>query len=243
MSQCPLCSSPIEDSFGLIECPGCHKILFADFDGTLKVHDENSESPLSNDIPKKASEPEDEDSNGWDLDRKTHALSNLDPELEPELDPELEPELEPESESLSAPAVESVAASSADFDPFQVEEAIIEEVFEDPVVDSDFPLSAIDEINQFASSEASSLKQGMLIYNLTIKNIDTEDLKQEILEILKENKLNIDTKKLKFAIPTLELKDLNPVKVSVIVSKIKHLPVEVEWVQKSAIINEENGID
>lgn len=239
MSQCPVCSSPIEDSFGLIECPRCQKILFADFDGTLKVHDESSETS-----PQKEVDQDEESSNGWDLDRKTHALSNLDPDLEPE------PEVDDVAPEQIMESVEPAVATSPDFNPFEIEDASIEEVVEDPIIDpietpENAPVfsSTINEINQFASSEDSSLKQGMLIYNLTIKNIDTEDLKQEILEILKENKLNIDTKKLKFALPTLELKDLNPVKVSVIVSKIKHLPIDVEWAQKSAIIDEESSVD
>lgn len=217
MSQCPVCSSPIEDSFGLIECPGCHKVLFADFDGALKVHEENAE----------------ESDSKWDLDRSTHALENLDPVLEPEVEASPVPIAEVESEPES----------------FLVEDAVIEEVVEvveAPVEMLNEPtgdLSAIEQINQFASSEDSLLKQGALIYNLTIRNIDTEDLKREILDILKENKLNIDVKKLKFALPTLELEDLNPVKVSVIVSRIKHLPVEVEWGQRSAVIDKESDID
>lgn len=253
MSKCPVCSGPIEDSFGLIECPSCHKILFADFDGALKVH-EDGESPSEEGFDEVVAAPaeefqeiemgeKEESQSGWDIDRKTHALANLDPEIEPESDFTAEEEKPAPSE----PEVSFDAKS--DFGSFQVEDAVVEDVIEsvvetEPAKPSESgSLSTIQEINQFANSEVSSLRQGSLIYNLTIKNIDTDDLKQEILEVLKENKLNIDIKNLKFALPTLELKDLNPVKVSVIVSRIKHLPVEVEWVQKSAIIDggEENG--
>lgn len=197
MNQCPVCSSPIEDSFGLIECPGCHKVLFADFDGALKVHEENTGE------------------NAEEVD----SLVDLDPVLEPQADALLEPPI--------------------------AGDAVIEDiVIEDAVLALETPVEMfIEEINQFASSEDSLLKQGALVYNLTIRNVDTEDLKREILDILKENKLNIDVKKLKFTLPTLELEDLNPVKVSVIVSRIKHLPVEMEWGQRSVIIDKESDID
>ncbi len=198
MNQCPVCSNEIQDAFGLVECPSCHKILFADFDGTLKVHDD---SPVSFDSPEEEvpvhelnEEVSDQDFNtNWNL------VDNIKPEQEQEL--EAESELEEER-------------------PIQV-------------------LSSIEEINRFARSTDSSLRHGALIYNLTIKNIDTQELKDEILEVLKESKLGIDIKKLKFALPTLELKDLNPVKVSVIVSRIKHLSVHVEWSQRSALTSGE----
>lgn len=187
MNQCPVCSSEIQDAFGLVECPSCHKILFADFDGTLKVHDntvEHSAVP----VYEVSEEPSDADFNtNWNLIREKPAM------------------------------VEAVEPQEN--------------------------LSTLEEINQFANSSDSSLEQGMLIYDLTIKNIDTEELKDEILAVLKENKLGIDTQKLKFSLPTLELKELNPIKVSVIVSKIKHLPVDLEWVQRSAIADKEGVID
>jgi hypothetical protein len=200
MSQCPVCASEIQDSFGLIECPSCHKMLFADFDGTLKIHEENSaaEEALV------SLEPSNEDSNftdDWNKQDEAPSLDILDPAVEPQ-------EIVEEPQTKPAPVIRGIP-------------------------------SAIDEINIFANSEESSLKNGALTYNLTVSNIDTEDLKEEILDVLKESKLNIDLKKLKFSLPTLELKDLNPIKVSVIVSKIKHLPVDVEWVQKSAIIGDE----
>lgn len=203
MNQCPVCSSEIQDAFGLVECPSCHKILFADFDGTLKVHDEVS-GDVSGEVPvhELTEETSDEDFNtNWNLvpERRPPPLDVLDPVVEV-------------SEDIDSPAEEFAEPQES--------------------------LNAIEEINRFASSPASSLKEGNLMYNLTIKNIDTEELKEEILAVLQENKLGIDVKNLKFSLPTLVLKNLNPVKVSVIVSKIKHLSVDLEWTQKSVIENE-----
>lgn len=221
MNQCPVCSSPIEDSFGLIECPSCHKILFAEFDGTLRVHNEESSSdgaleasqlsknPIEelipvHEIPEEI--PGADFNNDWNLiNESVPPLDALDPVVSAE-DKKLVSEIEAMEESL------------------EVEEPAVSEV--------------IAEINKFASSEESNLKQGSLLYNLTIGNIDTEEIKSEILEVLRENRLNIDIKKLKFSLPTLELKDLNPVKASVIISGIKHLPVEITWNQRSVLNND-----
>lgn len=230
MNQCPVCSSEIQDAFGLVECPSCRKILFADFDGTLKVHEDAPvQFGMEQDVPvhELNEETNDADFNtNWNLIKETPppSLDVLDPVVEVDADV---------STSQSSAILEEVSEASFS----EIEESI--EVSKE----SGESLNAIEEINQFANSPASSLKEGNLVYNLTIKNIDTEELKQEIMAVLKENKLGIDTKKLKFALPTLELKDLNPVKVSVIVSKIKHLPIDMEWAQKSIITNEESSLD
>jgi hypothetical protein len=209
MNQCPVCSSEIQDAFGLTECPGCHKILFADFDGVLKVQEEAhaADDFLVTEAPTTETNNFSDD---WNASEEAAPISleNLDPLVEPE----------PEAE-LSAIAEEAPAP-----------------VFRETP-------SAIDEINTFANSDESSLKNGALLYNLTVTNIDTEDLKREIIDILKESKLNIDVLKLKFSLPTLELKDLNPIKASVIVSKIKHLPVDVEWIQKSVLSEGDSNVD
>ena len=211
MNQCPVCSSEIQDAFGLVECSSCHKILFADFDGTLKVHEESPAPFSEDDIPVHEinEEVSDQDFNtNWNLIKENPpSLDALDPVVE------------------------------MDAGPIAVEEPIVEESTPQE------SLGTMEEIHQFANSPESSLKQGQLIYNLTIKNIDTEELKDEILEILKESRLGIDIKKLKFSLPTLELKDLNPVKVSVIVSRIKHLSVDLEWEQRSVLSSGENGND
>lgn len=229
MSQCPVCTHEIQDSFGLVECPSCHKILFADFDGTLKVHEEGEVAVSTEDgIPTYELKEELTHSAGfnneWNLVSETPAppLDTLDPVIEAEGFTATENEVA-ESEMLDSKTPEK---------PKAVPKAKVKE-----------ESGIIDSINNFANSDASNLKQGILIYNLTISNIDTEELKDEILDILSENKLNIDIKRLSFALPTLELKDLNPVKASVIVSKIKHLPVNVEWAQKSAITNEESSVE
>lgn len=217
MNQCPVCSTEIQDSFGLIECPGCKKILFADFDGALKVQED---SPLKEEALATHEEVSSEENvSGFNDDWNSNSPETS--EAIPSLDV-----LDP---------VEPV--SSVEFgEEAQFEEIVSEESLESPKLDM------IEEVHQFANSEASSLKEGAFIYTLKIKNIDTEDLKEEILDVLKENKLNIDVQNLKFSLPTLELKDLNPVKVSVIVSRIKHLPVDVEWTQTSAITGKESKL-
>lgn len=228
MNKCPECSTQIEDSFGLVECPGCKKILFADFDGSLKVHEENSVvAPMEQETVSfgeevfEAAPLLEQSSESFNEDWSAPPLDELDPAVESR------PEETPVVEEAQ---LENIVASAGDV------------VVEDPVVvpSEEAPASEdmIEEINQFANSEVSSLKDGSLTYSVTIKNIDTEDIKDEILEVLRDKRLNIDIKGLKFSLPTLELKNLNAVKASVIVSKIKHLPVDVEWKQRSEVLGE-----
>lgn len=192
MNQCPVCSTPIENSFGLVECPGCNKILFSDFNGNLAIHSEealdSSAAQQSDEISVQEAATEDA---SWNFQ-------------------------EPSSE-------ESIEA-----EPFGIE---------DPVVEPEISSGAISEINEFANSEASSLKNGQWLYTLTINAIDTEDLKEEVIESLRDPKLGIPHDLLDFALPTLSLKDINAVKASVIVSRIKHLPVKLSWTQRSVVMD------
>ncbi len=191
MSQCPVCSTPIENSFGLVECPGCNKILFADFNGKLAVHNEEEASA---DLSSVEEEPSADET--WD---------SAQPESEPFVIED--PVVEPEAESILETAPTEAEPHS----------------------------EVMAEINDFANSDESNLKDGQWLYTLTIDSIDTEDLREEVIEYLRDPKLAIPHELLNFELPTLVLKDLNAVKASVIVSRVKHLPVGLSWEQRSLV--------
>jgi hypothetical protein len=190
MNPCPVCSAQIEDSFGLIECPQCHAILVADFDGNLKVQaPDGEEQPVSE-------------------------VAVVEGVLDPAIEPSPEPTIV--ATPWDRPGVEmSPEPEEPPMEPFQDE--------------------TLQEIQAYAGSEKSDLKEGFLFYDVTVMNLDTQELKDEVMEVLKDKKFNIDLKKINFKLPTLTIQDLNAVKASVLVTRLKHLPVDIEWVQKSVI--------
>ena len=182
MNPCPVCATQIEESFGLIECPKCHSILFVDFDGSLKVQT--------------AEEVQD-----------------------------IEEVLDPGSSEQDVPApTEDWATPQNPQEDAQ------------PLEEIEAPLNEFNqEIQSFADSEKSNLKEGALFYDVTIYNVDTQELRDEIMDVLKDRKFNVDLSKINFKLPQLTIQDLNAVKASVLVTKLKHLPVDIEWTQTSIL--------
>lgn len=94
-------------------------------------------------------------------------------------------------------------------------------------------LQELKEIQSFGESDDSKLSEGELVYNLCFKNVVTQDLKSEILEELKDKRFMIQQENIDVQGVQIIVKGLNPVKLSVIVTKLKHLPVEISWSQNS----------
>jgi hypothetical protein len=168
MNPCPVCATEIAESFGLIECPKCHSMLFVDFDGNLKVQIADDEVV-----------PSVTETKAWDI-------------------------------------------------PVPEEATVVED-------------ETFQEIQSFVSSPVSEMREGTFFYDVKILNLDTQDLKDEVLDILKDKKLGIDLKKLNFKLSHLVIEDLNAVKASVLVTKLKHLPIDIEWTQKSLIQDSPEG--
>lgn len=94
--------------------------------------------------------------------------------------------------------------------------------------------NVMQEIQEYANSEESALDQGPLLYDLRIQGIDTKELRNQVLEHLSDSQLGIEAEQLKIDQGCLILDSLNPVITSVIVQRIKALPVIVDWRQHAA---------
>ncbi len=93
----------------------------------------------------------------------------------------------------------------------------------------------IREINKFGGSDDSKLEEGDLIYKLTFSEIHDLDIQSEILEYLKEKRLALEEKQIQITKDKVVIDSLNPVKLSVIISKTKGLPVEIRWEQQTLL--------
>jgi len=88
----------------------------------------------------------------------------------------------------------------------------------------------LSEVSDFANSDQAF---GPLSYSVIIENIDTKEIRTQLLEALGDSKFAWDPKELlkKVKLGKLTLEDLNPVKASVLVQRLQEVPVKVSWVQ------------
>jgi hypothetical protein len=86
------------------------------------------------------------------------------------------------------------------------------------------------EVSDFANSDQS---HGPLSYSVMIENIDTKEIKTQVLEALSDPKFGWDPKDIirQMKMGALKLENLNPVKASVLVHQLQGVPVKISWEQ------------
>ena len=88
-------------------------------------------------------------------------------------------------------------------------------------------------LNEFANSEVSSAKDGPLLFRVLISGIDTKEIRESIREVLEDPRFAWDSNEIfsKVSKGHLAINDLSPVKASILITRIKRLPVQIRWEQ------------
>jgi hypothetical protein len=96
-------------------------------------------------------------------------------------------------------------------------------------------------LSKYASSEVSQAKDGVLLFRLFISGIDTKELRESIREALEDSRFAWDPAGLLASIDRgrLTIDSLSPVKATILVNRIKPLPVKIRWEQYA--ITRSNG--
>ncbi len=212
-ARCFKCNSPLDGDFGMITCVQCGEINFLD-----ESPSESASAPTP--TPQTASESEEGIEMPPDTPGGEPVVGGWEPPFSTPQDNIPTPlENQPPAE-VAAPEVFSISAS--------------EELTKPPSPSGPAtPEQAIQEIADFGNQPASSTASGLLHYDVHISRIDTLELRQALLEILKDarfkwNKEDLDRK---IHNGVLTLYKLSPIKASVLVKKIRHLDVQVHWSQ------------
>lgn len=90
------------------------------------------------------------------------------------------------------------------------------------------------DIAAFGNSGASMAKEGMYIYDVLIWNIDTREVKEQLREALTDMRFAWDVEKILNSIQqgAVRINAINSVKSSLLVNRIKNLPIGISWEQK-----------
>lgn len=95
------------------------------------------------------------------------------------------------------------------------------------------PASDPLNLNEFANSEISAAKDGPLLFRVLISGIDTREIRESIREVLEDPRFAWDSNEIfsKVSKGHLAIDGLSPVKASILITRIKRLPVEIRWEQ------------
>ena len=88
-------------------------------------------------------------------------------------------------------------------------------------------------LNDFANSELSAAKDGPLLFRVLISGIDTREIRDSIREVLQDPRFAWDSNEIfsKVSKGHLAINGLSPVKASILITRIKRLPVQIRWEQ------------
>lgn len=134
---------------------------------------------------------------------------------------------------------EQTSEPSAEQDPYPVP---------DPMMDSSslnmsdsnmlvepegLPVEAEDQLSETGVFESTEQVLGAISYSIKIENIDTKDVRLLVMKALDDVKFQWDTREIMRSVKegAIELKNLNPVKASVVVQRVRDLPVKISWKQ------------
>lgn len=95
------------------------------------------------------------------------------------------------------------------------------------------PNDVFSEITDFANSENSQAKNGVLQFSITIQGIDSAELRKSVLDMLDDRRFLWNVQEIEDSIKDgkIELKNLSPVKASLVVNRLKGLSVDITWEQ------------
>jgi hypothetical protein len=220
MAACPVCQSEIEitsQHYGtLYTCPSCSAVFFVDWGGQPEGAPEQPET-LEPVVGEAFSPPVPEPTTFEEYQEQPTSTSTQDYSYQT---PEETPAevLEESSEipyDFSQPISEMHNFSA---DPTE------------PIADRAERGSLLSDITNFANADVT---QAAFNYTLTISGIDSAAVYQQVKEALTDSKFgwNIIQVMTQIKDGVLTIRSVNAVKASIIVQRIKYLPVKVSWRQ------------
>lgn len=223
LASCPICQKQVQASFGMILCPKCQTPLFFDFDGNPQVGDSaadthsavetNSEQIFENNFVNETAEPV---GDGLNIYEESKQINEDIVGYENEADNSLKEDVIEDA----SPQESSELESSDEFN-------------------LDAPLHSFHEATFVSANSNLDISNespetiGQLLYDIEINGIDGSKLRNELYEELKDPRWGWLAIELmgKIKMGQLILKDVNAVKTSLLVNRLKALPLEIKWKQ------------
>lgn len=208
MPQCPICHAELSANFGVLICGSCQTALFIDFDGIPRVAGQETEGEASAEVL--ASEP------------------MIPPVAEPPTEAPIE-DYNLEQPNWGQTAQEPPPEEGDSFLASPIATPLSAER-QPQMTAQDF----FSEVVNFANSEVEDIA-GLINYDVKIEGIDSLEIRELILEELRDKRFGWQIEDIESAITdgTLDLKGLTPVKAIVLIRRIQRLPIHLTWTQNA----------
>ena len=210
MVECPKCSAKLDVDFGMITCPSCNSVVFVEFDGTVKMAEQEDVT-------------------------RSRAAEQINAQEASQPEPDLSAFDDAMADSMFA--VGSTAAPEAASEVSQVESPEFQQVdLDSPMVSvTDEVMSPNDPlgVSAYANSEFSQGKDGPFLFNLFISGLDSKEIRESLREAMNDSRFSFDSKNLLGQIRDgkLLIKNVSPVQASILVNRLKRLPLAITWEQ------------
>lgn len=99
------------------------------------------------------------------------------------------------------------------------------------------PSPVFADVVDFANTEQPAPGSGVLVYDVKIGGIDTVEIREELASCLNDKRLHLDADHLLSQVKNgiLTLSALHPVKATVILSRLKHMPLKIIWSSRQLV--------
>lgn len=239
-----------EEAYGLTECPSCKTLVLIDFEGNVQKPSDPLDEPEDLNADKSQAENQQEthhqeSSPASDVFEESSSAHEVAPDMPPDIAEDVPldtaSDVVSEQEALDQnPITEnsgeddpSIAQQQADshqkeFDLTPDEALSSSDGQQGPPTSDDLQ----DVIDYVHSSNANT---GGLHYNVTILGIDSQKIREAVLDVLEDSRLGWQPEDIAKCIKdgVLDLQNINATKMYVLVSSLKFLPVKVHWDQIS----------
>ena len=90
-------------------------------------------------------------------------------------------------------------------------------------------------LNEYANSELSQGKNGAFVYQLVFEGIDSKEIREAVRQELDDSRFGWDTHALLNGVQggKLVIERLSAIKASILVNRLKRLPLKIKWQQFS----------
>lgn len=215
MANCPVCQSEIvitSQHFGtLFTCPKCSAVFFVDWGGQPEAEN----TPVFTELPEK---PPAVNEFGGDP---------MGFEAPPPYEQEAVPHEETPVEEPATSYESSPAEEEANYDFSQPLGA---DIVPEPMPSLAAETSPLSDIADFGNAD---LGQAAFNYTITISGIDSGALRNQIQEAISDAKFGWNVIQIMAQIKggVLTIRSVNAVKASILIQRVKYLPVKISWRQ------------
>lgn len=217
MAHCPSCHNESVDDFGLVTCQSCGQVYVVNLDGSVQIEGEESSPLQEENIINDEIMVENEIQDMNYTPEENIILEDISTNDDMVLSDESEPQ------EMPAEAQDFAFNNDVETEETDLPKAPKQINPEDPL-----------EVTAFSNSELSSSESGLIIYDLKIQNIDNAEMREVLSFNLEDERFQWDHKVImkKIKKGTLLIENLNPVKLQVLVSRLRFEDFKLSWTQK-----------